>query len=197
MCTLALALGAIGAAGAGAAVVGANQQAEAQMDAAVASNKQQQAALELQQVQINEAASEEARQRAAQTNRELGKFMVASGASGLSGVSLDRQQAATNVGEQLDLGILETNRENRIAQSQLQALGVQSQAQGRVNQAEASGVGPLGALLGIGQGATTGYLTGSQLSEQLAGRSGSSTLIGEGTRAGTTEDINKRIRARG
>ena len=197
MCTLALALGAIGAASSGAGVIGSNQQAQAQMDAAEASNQQQQAALQLQQVQVNQAASEEARQRAAQTNRELGKFMVASGASGLSGVSLDRQQAASNIGEQLDLGVLATNRENRIAQSQLQALGVQSQAQGRVNAAESSGVGPLGAILGIGQAASQGYLTGSQISEQLAGRAGSGASIGAGTRAGTTEDINKRIRARG
>jgi len=103
MCEATLIMATIGALGSGASAIGANKQAQAQMDAAAASNAQQQAALQLQQVQVNEAASEEARQRAAQTNRELGKFMVASGASGLSGISLERQQAATNIGEQLDL----------------------------------------------------------------------------------------------
>jgi hypothetical protein len=196
MCEATLIMATIGALGSGASAIGANKQAQAQMDAAAASNAQQQAALQLQQVQVNEAASEEARQRAAQTNRELGKFMVASGASGLSGISLERQQAATNIGEQLDLGVLATNRENRIAQSQLQALGVQAQAQSRINQAEASSVGPLGAVLGIAQGAAQGYVAGAQLQSALDARKGAPTGAAS-TRAGTLGDINKRIKARG
>jgi len=164
MCNPVLIMGGISALSSVASSVGANQQAQAQMDAAVASNEQQQAALQLQQVQINQAASQEAQDRAAQTNRELGKFMVAAGASGVSGVSLDRQDSAITTGEQLDLGVLATNRENKIEQSQLQALGVRAQAQGRVNQAESSGVGPLQGILGIASGAASGAAAGSQLS---------------------------------
>lgn len=170
MCNPALILGGLGALQGGASMIGQNKAAQAQMDAAAESNAQQQAQMQLQQVQINRAASQEAQDRAAQTNRELGKFMAQAGASGLSGVSLDRQQAATNIGEQMDLGVLSENRENRIAQSQLQALGIQSQAQGRINQAQASSVGPLQGALGIASGAAGGYMTGSQISEQLQKR---------------------------
>jgi len=160
----------VGAASAGAGAIGQNKQAQAQMDAAASANNQQQATMQLQQVQINQAASQEAQARAAQTNRELGKFMAMGGASGVTGVSMDRQQAASGVGEQMDLGILATNRENRIAQSQLQALGIQAKAQSRINQAEASSVGPMQAILGIASGAAGGYASGSQISSQLAGR---------------------------
>ena len=160
----------VSAAGTALSMKAQNDQAQAQMNAAADSNNQQQAAMRLQQVQINQAASEEARQRAAQTNRELAKFMVASGASGLSGVSLDRQQVATGVGEQLDLGVLEYNRENRLAQSQLQALGIQAQAQGRINEAEANSIGPLQGILGITQGAVSGYQAGSNISGSLSKR---------------------------
>ena len=170
MCEPTLIMASIGALSAGAGAIGQNKQAQAQMDAAASANNQQQATMQLQQVQINQAASQEAQARAAQTNRELGKFMAMGGASGVTGVSMDRQQAASGVGEQMDLGILATNRENRIAQSQLQALGIQAKAQSRINQAEASSVGPMQAILGIASGAAGGYMGGSQISSQLAGR---------------------------
>jgi len=147
-----------------------NEQAQAQMDSAAASDKMQQQTVQLQQVQINQAASQEAQQRAAQTNRQLAKFMVASGASGVTGVSLERAQAATGIGEQIDLGILEQNRESRIEQSQLQALGIRARTEGRINAAEASGVGPLQATLGIVGAGFQGYQTASQISTALAKR---------------------------
>ena len=163
---------AVGAASAGMQAKASNDQAQAQMDSAVASDAVQQQAIQMQQIQINQAASVEAQQRAAQTNRQLAKFMAASGASGVTGVSLERQQAATGIGEQMDLGVLAYNRENKIAQSQLNALGIRSDTQGRVNAAEASGVGPLQAALGIVGGGLQGYQAGSKLSAGLAGRTG-------------------------
>ena len=172
MC-LPAALAVAGAASGLMSAYGANQQAQAQMDSAAQARDLQNQQLALQQKQIGDAAAQEAFERRRQTDRELGKFMAAAGASGLSGVSLGRQQAAIGVGEQLDLGVIATNLQNRQQQSGLQGLQIAQQFDSRVSAAEASSVGPVGAVLGIGSGAVQGFTSGLTIQSALDQRKGS------------------------
>lgn len=161
-------MAAIGAASSAMGIYGQNQAADAEAAAARAANEQQQIALREQQIQIGQAASEEARQKARETNRQLAKFMVASGASGLGGVSTARQESVIGIGEQIAQGIIRTNRQNQLNQSYRQSLSIAAQNQGIINQARASKSNPLSAVLGIAMGGGTGYMAGADLKKALA-----------------------------
>lgn len=170
MCEPATILAVVSAASAGMSAVGANQQAQAQMDSAAQARDVQNQQLALQQKQIDDAAAQEASTRRRQTDRELAQFMAAAGASGVTGVSLGRQQAGIGTTEALDLEVIAANRENRQQQAGIAGLQIGAQFDSRVSAAEASSAGPLGTILGMGAAGLGGYASGLQIESALADR---------------------------
>lgn len=167
MCGIPIATALISAASAAAGAYGSQQSAQAQMDSAAAAANLEQQQLQLQRTQVNQQAAQESFERRRETDRTLGKILAASGASGVSGVSLGRQQAATGVSEGLDLGVISANREARQQQAGMSGLQIDAKRRSRTNAARASAASPLSAALGIGGSGLQGYATGLSIKREL------------------------------
>lgn len=109
--------------------------ANAKLEADSASNAaaQDYMAVDAQQQEINQQAAQDQTQRAMMAMRERAALRVASGESGVAGISTDMQEKDTFMSQGQDAATIETNRANKIKQSQLSKGSIEAQAQGRVN----------------------------------------------------------------
>lgn len=134
-----------------------NAQAQAEEAAARQAYAYDMAALQERARQFQQAFDLEAFERARQGLRERARIAVAAGEAGVGGRSLLREIANSMFQEAYDIGVMQENLENRLAQSELQAQGLFAQAQGRINYAQSRRVNPfLGALM-IGGSAASAY----------------------------------------
>lgn len=142
-----------------ASVVQQNQQAKAVSKAAWDNYNVQQETLQTQADQINAQANDQSAERQRQALIERGRLRVASGESGIGGLSMSRllQESMFNQGQ--DLAQIEANRKASIDQNKLGLKSAYAQAKGRSN--TAGHVSALGAGLQIG-----GAVGGQYLSEQ-------------------------------
>jgi hypothetical protein len=123
------------------AIRAANQQMTDQA-AALAANARAQAeaeysALTMRQMEESQDTAWEISRRIRQGMRERGTLRVAQGESGLSGVSMSRDEIASFVWQNEDIGSLKGSEANKMAQIQRQKMSVQAGAQGEVNKANA------------------------------------------------------------
>lgn len=141
-----------------------NRQAEASADAAknaAAADYQQQVE---QQSQVDQQAAIDKSERAKQAMIERASLRAAQGESGLAGISHMQEQNAVDMKQSYDTSIMEANRANKIKQLEVEKNSTYTNAQGRVNMANASMVSNAMAGLQIGMagtsGATQGYTMG-------------------------------------
>lgn len=112
--------------------VGQKQQAKAQEMAAQDAYIANQSALDQQQLQQNERASQQMSARALEAMRERGRLRAIAAEIG-GGNSTDRLMGEVNLTESTDMATIERNRAMAESQSQLQKKGMQAQAQGQIN----------------------------------------------------------------
>lgn len=130
--TLAAITLAVSAASSVAAYSAQRQQAKAQEHAAQDAYIANQTALDVQQNQVNEQASQEMSARALEALRERGRLRTIAADMG-SGNSMARLEGEVNLSTATDLATIERNREMREQQAQLEKRGMQSHAQSQVN----------------------------------------------------------------
>ena len=170
MCGIAEAALAVSALSSAAGAIGGQQTAKAQEQSAKAAADLERQQLALQQQQIDEASAQESFTRRRQTDRALGQFMAAAGASGVTGVSLGRAQSAEQVNEALDLGIIEQNRENRQQQAGITGLQIGAKESSRINQARAGAPSLLSGALNVAGAGLSGFGSGLQIESALKKR---------------------------
>jgi hypothetical protein len=134
-----------------------NKQASAQMEAAFRAANWDMRALEDRALQQEQAVGLEMFERQRQALRERAKILTAAGEAGVSGSSVLRQINQSMLDESYDIGIQQTNLENALSQTNLQAQNVVSTAYSRANQAAAGVKNPWIAPLTIGAGAAASY----------------------------------------
>lgn len=142
------------------AVNAQNKQAEASADAAknaAAADYQQQIE---QQSQVEQQSSIDKSERARQAMIERASLRVAQGESGLAGISQIQEMNAVDMKQSYDTSIMEANRSNKISQLEAEKNSTYTNAQGRVNMANASMVSNAMAGLQIGMAGTSGALQG-------------------------------------
>lgn len=143
----------------------ANAEADAARNAAAADYIQQTE----QQSQIDQQAAIDKSERAKQALMERAALRVAQGESGLSGLSQDREQAATYMNEAYDASLIEANKANRIRQTQFEKDATYANAQGRVNVASSRFTSGAMAGLQIGMSGATGAMQGYSVGKSLSG----------------------------
>lgn len=111
------------------------QQLKATQDAANENYKNQLAANELRQTEINKQAANDETERSRMAQIERGRMRVISGESGAIGGTQDRLLKDSYFQEGSDLATLEANRESSIKQSVVDANSFRAQNQGVMNQA--------------------------------------------------------------
>lgn len=123
--------------------------------------------LNKQEHQTSVAASEEEFQRERQGMRELAKLRVAQGESGALGNTSLRELNASMLQTSMDVGVMESNKDNTIDQLEMQKKATRSTAGGRINQAKSTVSNPFYSSLKIGSagasGAASGYSFGKSL----------------------------------
>lgn len=137
-----------------------NRQAEASADAAknaAAADYQQQVE---QQSQVDQQAAIDKSERAKQAMIERASLRVAQGESGLAGISHIQEQNAVDMKQSYDTSIMEANRANKVRQLEVEKNSTYTNAQGRVNMANASMVSNAMAGLQIGMAGTSGAIQG-------------------------------------
>lgn len=141
-------------------VMSANKQAaateEAAKNAAAADYVQQTE----QQDQVNQQASLDQAQRAKQAMMDRASLRVAQGESGLSGISSAKEMGAVDFNEYYDMSVIESNRMNRIRQTEAEKNATRANAQGRINMAASQRTPGWAAGLQIGMAGATGAMQG-------------------------------------
>lgn len=111
--------------------------ANAQKKSIEANHEQQQEASLEQQRQINAESANEQQQRAIQGNVERGRMRVAAGEAGVGGLTTQRLLSDSYFQEASDIAVIEGNRGNSAAQSQLKAKSNRAENQSGLNIAQA------------------------------------------------------------
>lgn len=119
--------------------------------------------LNKQEHQTDVAASEDAFQRERQGMRDLAKLRVAQGESGALGNTSLRELNASMLQTSMDVGVMESNKDNTIDQLEMQKLNTRTTAGGRINQARATVVNPFYSSLKIGPAGLSGYSSGLEI----------------------------------
>lgn len=134
-----------------------NEQAMAQIESAYRTASWDMSALNDRATQLQDAAQLEMFERQKQALRERSKILTAAGEAGVSGSSVLRQLNQTMLDKSFDIGVYQTNLENSLFQTNLDAQKVISTANSRVNQASSSISNPWLSPLTIGTEAFTAY----------------------------------------
>lgn len=111
-----------------------NEQSTAQIEAAYEAASWDMSALGDRTIQLQDAAQLEMFERQKQALRERSKILTAAGEAGVSGSSVLRQLNQTELDKSFDIGVHQTNLENMLFQTNLDAHKVISTAQSRSNQ---------------------------------------------------------------
>ncbi|MDB5808899.1 MAG: hypothetical protein JWN94_1021 [Betaproteobacteria bacterium] len=146
MCSPVLALAAVTTA---MQYVKGQQDASSAASAAQANLNAQATQTGIQQQQINNAAANETTERAKQAMIEQAKLRTISGESGVGGISSDRLLADSAFQEGYDITGIESNRVNRVKQTNALLIGYQANAQSQANAAYNKAPSALGAGLQI------------------------------------------------
>jgi hypothetical protein len=124
---------AISAVAAAASYAGQKQQAKATEAAAQDAFMANQSAVDVQQLQSNERASQEVSASARQAMIQRGRLQAIAAETGAGGNSMDRIMGEVNFATATDMATIERNRSMREAQGQLQKRGMQASAQSAIN----------------------------------------------------------------
>ncbi len=122
------------------------------------------------QTQLNQSAQLEQSERVLQAMRERSRIRVALGEAGVVGNSPLREFATNYITQQKDTGIMQTNLENRLAQTEAEKRKVQADAASRINHAKSLAVNPFMATLQIAGAGLTGYSGGYGIGKQISGK---------------------------
>jgi hypothetical protein len=95
---------------------------------------EQQSALNVQQVQVNEQTAQQVSERAKQALIERGHMIAAGADSGVEGSNQARLINGSQMAEAQDMATLDANRRAAEGQNQLQKRGIVTQTQGALNQ---------------------------------------------------------------
>lgn len=147
---------ALSAASAVAGYSGQRQQAKAQEQAAADAYQENQQALNVQQVQSNERASQEMSARAREAMVQRGRLRAIA-AEGGGGNGMARIMGEVNLASSTDMATIERNRVMHEQQSQLQKRGMQTRAQSEINMSKRPS--QVGLALDLMQSGLSGYNT--------------------------------------
>lgn len=151
-------------------IVGQNQAASAEADAARNATIADYNTLQEQERQVNNQSTLERMERMRQAQRERARLRVAMGESGLDGVSPLREINNSFLQESYDIGVMQENKENKIHMNTLQKESAYATGRGRYNAAKSRMVNPLLGALMIGGSGIEGYGSGFQLGQTLKGK---------------------------
>lgn len=151
--SLAVASVAVSAASSVSGYVGQRQAAKAQEMAAQDAYIANQAALDVQQQQTNEQASQKMSERVRQAMIERGRLRALA-AEGMGGQSTARLEGEIDLATATDMAVIERNRSMNEAQAQLQKRGMRAQSQGAINASQRPS--PLGLAIDLAGTALSG-----------------------------------------
>lgn len=160
-------IAAVSAAGSAAAVVQNNKSVQAQLTGAGNAQTADYNAISAQMAEVDDGASAAAREVQAEANRARATLRVAQGESGLVGPTQLRELAAQKEARDANLATIEANRTASNAQIARAKAGIDINAAGRMAEANAKVIGPMGAGLQIGGAAISGYFTGKTASQNI------------------------------
>lgn len=149
---------AVGAASALAAHAGQQQMAKAQESAARTSYNMGVSQLERQRLEQNTQAQVQMSERARQAMIERGRLRAAMPGAGVEGGSIDRIAGNHEYMVNRDLAMMTENSRNTARQSAQEGIGMQAQAQSRLNQIERPSILNTGLqIAGVGLDAASDY----------------------------------------
>lgn len=100
--------------------------------------------------------------------RERAKARVLAGESGVAGITPIREQANSFLQQAYDIGIMQTNRNNKLEQVEAEKQGIWATASGRLNQAAGRTTNPFMAGLQIVTSGVSGAASGMTLGNTLS-----------------------------
>jgi hypothetical protein len=152
------------------------QQSAAQERAAKEARRIDQLTVDKRAEEIEAKGSSQTFERVRQAAREAAKLKLSSAEAGVFGTSVFRQLMSSDIQEMHDIGLIQTDTANELAQNKLTGMGVEATFASRMNEAKMtkksaslySGPSALGATMQIGSAAFNagleGYGMGSRLS---------------------------------
>lgn len=135
----------------------ANATADAQNQAAQAQYTDNMAALQEQQQQINQSATDQQSVRAIEAMKERGRLNATSGEMGVTGNSVDKALQESLFNEGTDISMIESNRKNGVVQNTRSMSGAGVQLAGNINQANSGRISGLATAIDVGTAVGAGY----------------------------------------